>query len=110
MARSRRDSPEPFSSTSPGIASFFSLSHLCTTSMASAVVAGGGCFVVASVRKICRAMTLLESLLTSRTMSYSGADSMVANGLALRGGRPSITPPSNWPPLSRKYVLNMPCT
>ncbi len=69
VTRSRRDSPDPFSSTSPGIATRFSLSHFCTTSAASAGVAGGGCFAVASVRKICRAITLFESLFTSRTMS-----------------------------------------
>ena len=110
VTRSRRDSPDPFSSTSPGIAIRFSLSHFCTTSAASAGVAGGGCFAVASVRKIWRAITLFESLFTSRTMSYSGADSIIANGFALRGGLPSITVPENCPPRSRKYVVNMPST
>ena len=42
VMRSLRDSPEPFSSTSPGSESFFSASHLRTTSVASGIVAGGG--------------------------------------------------------------------
>ena len=73
-------------------------------------MAGGGWLVVASVRKICRAITLLESLFTSRTMSYSGADSITANGSARRGGLPSTTAPSKAPPFARKNVVNIPCT
>ena len=39
----------------------------------------GGARVVASVRNSCRAMTLFEVLLMSRTTSHNGADSSVAN-------------------------------
>jgi hypothetical protein len=105
--RSRRDNPEPFSSTSSGALRLLRASQRRTASAACAIVAGGAASVVASVRKICRAITLFESLLTSRTMSHSGGDSSVANGIAPRGASPLRKPPAKRPPAARKYVSNI---
>jgi len=107
LLRSCRDKPDPFSSTRPGIASLRAASQRFTTFTALAGVAGGVSLAVASVRKIWRAITLFDSLLTSRTMSASGGDSSTANGAVPAGTRRSVTLPSKRPPAARKYVANI---
>src|SRR5258705_798931 len=96
--RSCRESPEPLSNTSSGKLSLRPSSQRVTASVACAVVAGGGYAVVASVRNNCLAITLFDSLLMSRTTSYSGGGLSVASGNAPDRRLPSRTRPVKLPP------------
>src|SRR5258708_9597653 len=91
--RSCRESPEPLSSTSSGKLSLRPSSQRVTASVACAVVAGGGYEVVASVRNNCLAITLFDSLLMSRTTSYSGGGFFVPSRTPAHPSLPAPPPP-----------------
>ena len=63
-----------------------------------------------SVRNNCRAMTLFENLLISRTTSASGTDSLAAINFAFAGVGASFTAPSHLPPELRQMPANTPPT
>src|SRR5207253_733845 len=75
LMRSRRGSPDPFSSTTSGASMFCAVSHWRMTRAASSARAGGPASSPPMVRNSCRAITLFEYLLMSRTISASGSDS-----------------------------------
>jgi hypothetical protein len=96
--RSRRDSPEPFSSTSSGIA--WPRPARKPLMDCAARTALPGCPVASApmVRKTCRAITLLLNLLMSRITSASVRDSRLATSRAPAGMAPSRTRPDHVPP------------
>src|SRR5258708_23262742 len=96
--RSCRESPEPLSSTSSGKLSLRPSSQRVTASVACAVVAGGGYEVVASVRNNCLAITLFDSLLMSRTTSYSGGGPIDSSGPPPHPRSPAPPRPATPPP------------
>ena len=100
LARSVRDRPAPFSIESSGAAMPFTFSQWRRTSRAWCTCAGGSYAALARVRKSCLAITLLENLLTSRTISASGADSCVCSSCAPSGTMPSRARPLQAPPIS----------
>ena len=114
LMRSLRDSPEPLSSTNSGAKIFFLASHSLTRSEERLALPGSLMAPTQasdeSVRNNCRAMTLLENLLISRTTSARGGDSVLAINFALDGVGSSFTAPSHLPPPARQVFANTPPT
>ena len=69
---SLRDKPEPFSKTNSGKSKPRCLSHACMTRSLAPMDAGLPKRSKLSVKKTCRAMTLLENLLMSFTAWING--------------------------------------
>src|SRR5262245_11915312 len=67
LSCSMRERPEPFSITRSAAARPFRASHFCTARLALRALPGAPPSSAPSVRKRCRAITLLENLLVSRT-------------------------------------------
>ena len=98
--RSLRESPAPFSITRPGVAMPFAESHSRTMRSLAAASPGAPVFCAERVRKSCRAITLLEYLLMSRTSAASGSDSKRRKRVAPAGVVPGRTLPVKRPPVS----------
>ena len=106
--RSLRDSPEPFSITSPVLsmpaaASVALAARAPAATMSSAL---SGCALTwPRVASNWRAITLLDHLFMSRTTSASGADSSLKSSRAVPDARPSRTVPPRCPPTSCHSAL-----
>ena len=96
--RSSRDRPEPFSSTSSGMASVRLVSQSASARLARSGVPGWRAASLPSVRKSWRVITLLLYLLISRITSASGADSCSAMRRASAGTAASRALPLQRPP------------